>query len=69
MSATPDGMSNRHVGRYLGLAQGWGGGGGGLRGPQDNPLQNQKLFGFGPLFLGEEPHFTNKKIKNFLEKN
>ena len=42
-------------------------GGGGLKGPQSNPLQNQNLFGVGPLFLGGV-HFKNEKIENNLPK-
>ena len=43
-------------------------GGGGLVGPQGNPLQNQKLFRFGPLFLGVAPFYEQKKNEKKLEK-
>ena len=53
---------------YLGFAQRGGGGVGGLRGLQGNLLQNKKLFGFGPIFLGGVP-FYERKLETFYEES
>ena len=60
-------ISKRHHPRHVARIRPRGGGG--LKGPQGNPLQNKKLLGFGPLFFARDPFYEQKKIEKFSKKN